>query len=42
MDIGSLGFGLLVTGLSAVKLSWYVAVMWLLFRIWAKVRHLPG
>jgi hypothetical protein len=26
----------------AVKLAWYAGVIVLLFRIWLKVKHLPG
>lgn len=28
--------------LSAVSIGWYVAVLVLLYKIWKKVRHLPG
>jgi hypothetical protein len=28
--------------LIVVSLTWYVAVIVLLFKIWTKVRHLPG
>jgi hypothetical protein len=37
-------FGLPIVALLAgfVSLAWYVAVVVLLFKIWQKVKHLPG
>jgi hypothetical protein len=33
---------ILVVTLGLIQLAWYVAVIVLLFKIWQKVRHLPG
>lgn len=35
------GLGM-VSLIGLVSLGWYVAVIVLLFRIWQKVKHLPG
>ena len=35
-------FPLLPIAIGLVSLAWYVAVMVMLFKIWQKVKHLPG
>lgn len=42
MDTGSVGIGMVVTLFTVVQAVWYIGVLYLLFRIWQKVRHLPG
>jgi hypothetical protein len=42
MDIGSLGMGFVVTAVFALQAAWYVGVVVMLWKIWKKVRHLPG
>jgi hypothetical protein len=34
--------GLIAILLMGISLAWYVGVIVLLFRIWNKVKHLPG
>lgn len=42
MDIMSFALPVLLTLVVAVQVVWYVGVLYLLIRIWQKVRHLPG
>ncbi len=45
MDIvepGAFGIGLVVTAMMALQAAWYVGVAFMLWKIWAKVRHLPS
>ena len=35
-------FSFLVLPLILLQLAWYVAVIVLLYKIWQKVKHLPG
>jgi hypothetical protein len=42
MDTGSLGIGFVVTAMFAVQAAWYVGVIVMLWKIWGKVRHVPG
>ena len=34
--------GLFIIPLVAIQIAWYVGVIVLLYRIWKKVKHLPG
>ena len=34
--------GLLMLPILAVQVAWYVGVIVFLYKIWQKVRHLPG
>jgi hypothetical protein len=34
--------GVFVAVMGLVQVAWYVAVIVLLYKIWTKVRHLPG
>jgi hypothetical protein len=38
----NLGSMLIPLALGLISLGWYVVVIVLLYRIWRKVRHLPG
>jgi hypothetical protein len=38
----SFGFPIIVVLLVAAQLAWYAGVLYLVVRIWMKVRHLPG
>lgn len=42
MDTLSFVFPVIVTLAVAVQVVWYGGVLYLLIRIWQKVRHLPG
>ena len=41
METGAVGIGLVVTLTALVQSAWYLVVLWLLVKIWWKVRHLP-
>jgi len=41
-EIVQFGMPLIVLLALAIKLVWYAGVIVLLFRIWQKVKHLPG
>lgn len=42
MDTMSFALPVPLTLVAAVQVVWYVGVLYLLIRIWQKVRHLPG
>lgn len=42
MDAMSYAFPVFVALFAAVQVAWYIGVLYLLLRIWQKVRHLPG
>jgi hypothetical protein len=42
MDTVPLMIPFLILPLVAIQLAWYVAVIVFLFKIWQKVRNLPG
>jgi hypothetical protein len=42
VDVGHLGLGLFVTLMMALQAAWYVGIAVMLWKIWKKVRHLPG
>jgi len=41
-SIGAAGIGLVITFTAIVQLAWHVAVLVLAYKIWQKVKHLPG
>lgn len=42
VDPGRFGIGLVVTAMMAVQAAWYLGVAVMIWKIWKKVRHLPG
>ncbi len=42
MDAISYALPIVVALLAAVQVAWYIGVLYLLLRIWQKIRHLPG
>ena len=42
MDIGAGAFGAIVGLSMLVQVGWHVAVLWFVYKIWQKVKHLPS
>lgn len=42
MELSSFAIPIVFAVFAAAQVAWYIGVLVLLFRIWQKVRHLPG